>query len=790
MIAKTVRPLTALCGLLLIAVVAAAQNRSSHGSDALHYYYSDLNQALLQYSLDDVPFEQQQIKAGNGETLIEVARRSRFRELDFYHLAAALYEINGNISQLQTGDVLSMPTVGDLINAQPRYENLKVIGDEIDFEHSDNQMRHGLRWPFGKSLVLIGPNARDELPANQEVTLTSYRPGAIAGTSPTAKSSFLSNAANLTADQVVVVAQADDEQTYGKWLDQTDYSPIATSDPLNAFESAATDSAATASDEEAEYIVQLTDDLLVAEPTLVEPSVDEAPVVADARDSTLYSSNSIYESEAVEVANMDLAIAEALDTKALDTKALVAEAVLEEPSVRSAEPVLSQSEPQASQTVAANVPAPDAAQQVAASVPLGTPAAEPVAEVAAGDTKPLLGENTGEDSDADAQDVTPAEAETTVASSAAAAPVSRTEIVRDANLATLDAASGFYLGKPRNAIAGNATDLPADPLSYPIEWSFDNTASVGTVLNKLAEYIGYELTSEHNLVLNAYTRRLPRLQLQINGVTVEEGFQILAGRGLETIFNHVERSVKHIPRVKTEPQVSAAIATKNHEAFIEKSGVSAFLKEFPADIKNAALRHAARCNSTASTSVPDINSLHERVVGNLQQAVTDAEIQRLVQWYNSPTGEKILALERAELDDAKLQKFTVDPERFGVVEQIYNGTVTGRGVASIAIELDHAGWSLSGCRQQANSTADKDKLNEELAYGEGIKSKIGKLESILRNDMVRSMAYLFDALSIQELTEYASVTQQNNRLYTSLQQAIVDAIETESEEIPIASLHE
>ncbi len=785
MIAKIVRPLAALCGLLLISGLAAAQNKSSHGSDALHYYYSDLNQALLQYSLGDVPFEQRQIKAGKGETLMDVSRRYRFRELDFYHLAAALYEINGNSTQLKAGASLSMPTVGDLINAQPRYENLKVVGDEIDFENTDNQMRQGLRWPFGKSLVLIGPNARDELPANQEVTLTSYRPGAIAGSGATAESNFLSNAANSSTDQVADTEQAGEEQTYGKWLDDTDFTPIAKSYPLETSEGEVTESAALASpsvagDDAGENIVQLSD-LLVAEPAVTEPlieSVDEdvtdavSDAVAEAESAALYSPKSIYESEAVDLANIDDAIVEALP---------------EAPLLQSEEPVLSQPEPD-DQTVAATTPTP--VVETVEPVAEAAPATESVAEVVAGNTPSPLPGDTVTDSDADAQDITTDEAETSVAVSTAAAPESRTEIVRDANLATLDAASGFYLGQPRSSAAGNTEDLPADPLSYPVEWSFDNTASVGTVLNKLAEYIGYELVSDDNLVLGAYTRRLPRLQLQISGVTAEEGFQILAGRGLETVFDHVERSVKHIPRVKAAPQVSAAIGTKNHETFIEKSGISAFLKEFPADIKNAALRHASRCDSTASTSVPDIDRLYQRVVGNLQKSVTDAEVQKLVDWYNSPTGEKVLALERAEIDDAKLQKFSVDPDRFGVVEQIYNGTVTGRGVASIAIELDYAGWSLSGCRQQANSTGNADKLSEEVAYGEGIKGKIARLESILRNDMVRSMAYLFDSLSNQELTEYAGVTQQNNRLYTSLQQAIVEAIEVEAGEISVSSLDE
>ncbi len=795
LIAKIVRPLIAALSLVLVTSSAIAQHKSSHGRDALQFYYSDLNQALLQYSLGDVPFEREQIKVARGESLLDISRKYRFRELDFYHLAAALYEINGqafsdgDASRLKIGATINLPSVGDLINAQPRYENLKVVGDDIDFNNADNQMRKALRWPFGKSLVMIGPNARDELPANQEVTLTSYRPEAIAGAISNSESGFLSSATNAsTGNPASSAAQSAEPETYGKWLDQTEITtPIARTFPIDSTNS--------------QNNVEL-DDLLADDKSIDVPMTEVADAVADAvaeaEATALYSSESIFESEAVEVSNTLEAAAPAVVPETETPAVVQTEPVVEQPA---AEPVQTEEAVASVQTNDDTVPAPEAVEPEAvepeavvqaAVVPKAeTVSSELIAESQVSE-QPIV--YVPEDTDADAKDIQAAEPETTAEPKAvvAAAPVSKSEIVRDANLSTLDADSGFYLGAPRGNSATAPNDVPSDPLNYPVEWNFDNTASVGTVLNQLAEYIGYELVSDDNMVLSAYTRRLPGLQLRISGVTAEEGFEILAGRGLVTVFDHVERSVKHVPKGsrKPVPQVSAASSPEAHKAFIEKSGISAFLKEFPADMKNAALRHANRCESTAATIAPDVDRLYNVVVSNLQKTVTEAEANALVQWYNSPTGKKVLALERADINDAELQEFTVDASRARLVEQIYNGTVTGKGVASIAIELDYSGWTLSGCRHQAESTGDADQLNKEVAYGEGIKGKITKLESILRDDMVRSMAYLFSSLSDQELFEYADVTRENARLFTDLQQSIISAIERETSQITVSSLHE
>lgn len=790
MIAKIVRPLIAALGFALVTSSAIAQHKSSHGRDALQFYYSDLNQALLQYSLGDVPFEREQIKVARGESLLDISRKYRFRELDFYHLAAALYEVNGqafnngDASQLKIGATINLPSVGDLINAQPRYENLKVVGDDIDFNNADNQMRKALRWPFGKSLVMIGPNARDELPANQEVTLTSYRPEAIAGAKSNSESGFLSSATYAsTGNPASTATQSAEPETYRKWLDQTEITtPIARTFPIDS----------TSSQNNVDLDDLLADDKSIDVP-MTEVADAVADAVAEAEATALYSSESIFESEAVEVSNT-LEAAEPAVVPATETPAVVqTEPVVEQPA---AEPVQTEEAVASVQTNDDTLPAPEAVEPEAvvqaAVVPKAeTESAESIAESQVSE-EPLVDEP--EDTDADAKGIQAAEPENTAEPKAvvAAAPVSKSEIVRDTNLSTLDADSGFYLGAPRSNSATAPNDVPSDPLNYPVEWNFDNTASVGTVLNQLAEYIGYELVSDDNMVLSAYTRRLPGLQLRISGVTAEEGFEILAGRGLETVFDHVERSVKHVPKgsQKPVPQVSAASSPEAHKAFIEKSGISAFLKEFPADMKNAALRHADRCESTAATIAPDVDRLYNVVASNLQKTVTEAEANALVQWYNSPIGKKVLALERADINDAELQEFTVDAGRARLVEQIYNSTVTGKGVASIAIELDYSGWTLSGCRHQAESTGNADQLNKEVAYGEGIKGKITKLESILRDDMVRSMAYLFSSLSDQELFEYADVTRENARLFTDLQQSIISAIERETSQITVSSLHE
>jgi len=155
----------------------------------------------------------------------------------------------------------------------------------------------------------------------------------------------------------------------------------------------------------------------------------------------------------------------------------------------------------------------------------------------------------------------------------------------------------------------------------------------------------------------------------------------------------------------------------------------------------------------------------------------------LVEWYKSPTGLKVLELERGDIDDNKLQKFTANASRAARIQQIYNDTVTGKGIASIAVELDYAGWVLSGCTQKAEQSGDAKTASDELIYGQRIKNKFIKLESILRDDMLRSMDFLFSPMTDTELTEYADITRRHAGLHADLQQSLVDAIEMETQEL-------
>lgn len=743
---KIFRPFIALLGLTLCTNYTAAQDTESHGSSALHVYYSDLNQTLSSYDLTDVPFQREQIKVKRGDSLLEIARQHRFRELDFYHLAAALYETNpqafdnSDSSQLKIGATINLPTVGDLFIAQERYEKLKVVGEDLDFNNEENQMRKALRWPFGKSLVLIGPYAKDELPRNQEVTLTSYRPDAmsIKGNS----TDFLSSASLASADQQTSSGrknadQNTDKEIYSSWLDQSEQAtPIAESLPLE-----------DKADQEMTALSEPLQASAYAE-AISEPVIDFSKLKADPVTVAVPKPKATPETVTVSKPK-----AEPKTVAALKSKATLETVAISEPTT----------EPE---TVAVAVSKPVAVPKTAA-------ASEPKAE---------------------SQKVAIARKEKVTTAIAAIEPA----IAQETSLTTLHADNKSYLGPPRNSTVPSSNDIQTDPLSYTVEWSFDDSASVGTALNKLADYIGYELVSTDDVVLDTYTRQLPSMQLRVSGVSAEEGFAILAGRGLETVFDHVTRSVKHIPGKKRKlnsiastpnspvkntangTEIKTSTVSEIHAKFMQQTGISAMLKQFPTDIQNAANRHASRCNSTANTRTPGAEQLHNVIIGSLQQKTPEPVARNLVKWYDSPTGRKVLELERGDIDEAELKQFSVNANRVDRIQQIYNNTVTGKGIASIAIELDYSGWTLSGCKQKAEISGDVQKMNKEMIYGQGIKKKYVKLESILRGDMLRSMAYLFSSLSDQELTEYAAVTKENAGIYSELQQSIINAIAVET----------
>ncbi len=749
MIIKIVRIVAVLFGFVICTGSIAAPDSREHGAAALKVYYADLNQALASYQLTDVPFEQDQVKVARDDTLLNIAREHRFIELDFFHLAAALYENNTHAlenhdgSQLNIGATINLPTVGDLLVAQSRYEKLRVVGEDLDFNHQENMMRNASRLPFGKSLVLIGPHAKDELPSNQVVTLTSYRPDGLA---VEGDADFLSRASRASRGGKSVsnnesFGQSSSPETYTRWLDQSqEIIPIADTIPLqDAGEPEIT--AVTGLVDTSVYSVAVTGVQVVE--AAKEP--DPEPVVA-ARNKQSKSVPELIPEIIVDAKPEPELIPEILvDAKPEPEPVPEPKAELKPVAEINPEPgpVINELVEQEAPAVIAVVPKGDIASALAAIEPATTNAAE---------------------------------------------------------LPRSDAGNGFYLGPPKNSNAA-ANDSSTDPLSYIVEWDFSDNESVGTALNKLAAYIGYELVSENDMVLDAYSRRLPAVQRRVSGVTAEEAFTILAGRGLTTKFDHVTRSVKHLPLKNgqsipvaiartdssTASAVSAAGAAETYAKFVQQAGISAMLRQFPADIVKAADRHASRCDSTANLRTPDAGRLHNVVIGNLQQKTPEALARNLVDWYESPVGRKVLELERFRIDEAELKEFTVAADRVERIQQIYNNTVTGKGIASIAVELDYAGWSVSGCKQKAESSGDVEQMQKEMIHGQVIKQKSVKLESILRDDMLQPMAFLFSSLSDKELTEYAEITQQHVGIYSELQQSILDAIAHEAKEIKVSA---
>ena len=364
---------------------------------------------------------------------------------------------------------------------------------------------------------------------------------------------------------------------------------------------------------------------------------------------------------------------------------------------------------------------------------------------------------------------------------AAALPVAEPQIARSAEAGKTGASSGdIYLGPPKNSSTASLK-ASTDPLNSVIEWKFNSDATIGTVLSKLAEYVGYELTIADEGVRDAYTRRLPTLQRSISGITAEDGFTMLAGRGLETVFDHVSRSVEHQPRSisASMSMVDKQALSAAHKKIVQASGTSSLLQQFPTDISIAAERHAERCESSASTALPDAARLYDAVVGKFQLETPDPIARNLVEWYESSTGRKVLELEKQQIDDAELQQFSMDDDRADRISKIYEHTVTGKGIANIAVELDYAGWLLSGCKQQAENTRDIKKMNQEILHGQGIKKKLVKLEAILREDMLQSLAYQLSSLTERELTEYADIITTHAGVYSAMEQSIVHAVELE-----------
>ena len=691
---KRTNPLIALfCALVFIStsnsVSANTQpGNTQSGTDALRIYYSDLYQKLSVHDITDVPFAASQITVKSGDSLLAIARQYRITELDSYHLAAAIYEINksaftnGDAARLPVGAKINLPNIGDLIFAQDRYEKLKVTGRTVNFNHQHNQMQAALRWPFGKPLLLKDSAVTDRQ-QNRIATLTDYQLDKIGGDTPrpqrvakaSANTTSTTEIASAASTSAVTIAPADN---------------IATSDTVADADSQTT-------------------------------------TTAQQNTSSLQNST-------------------AQGTQSTRTHS--------------------------SETIVASVSHNNTHAVTAPTEP-------------------------------------------------------------------------FYLGPPRNASAAS-TDNPSDPLSYTVEWDFNSSTSVGTALGELADYIGYELVTEHHTVIKTLSRPLPGAQRRISGVSAEQGFDILAGRGLKTVFDHVSRSIHHQPKepeteatvttAATEPTTateateattvtaatkepegtSATVATAETEEtdepvaaaamagteestvqstpivngkyddLLAHTGITGMLQHFPTDMLDAAQRHAERCGSKPVASVATATQLQQLIVDTVKQnSLTDA-VDSLVQWYDSPTGKLTLQLEQGAGGNAGSGSPGTSKRRIFSIEQVYQHTVTGHGISAIAVALDYAGWSLSGCKQHAQQSGNNDQLHSEMRLAENIINKQSSLESGLREDMLAAMADQYATLSDTELAEYAVTLQNHSILMAELRQAVLDAVDQKTIELSVS----
>lgn len=101
-----------------------------------------------------------------------------------------------------------------------------------------------------------------------------------------------------------------------------------------------------------------------------------------------------------------------------------------------------------------------------------------------------------------------------------------------------------YFGLPRGSAEQTYS---ADPLEMLVEWDLEDTATVGSTIASLSDYIGYELQTNDQTAIKVYGRKLPQIQKAISGISVGDAFQVLSGRGLVTVFDHTFRTVKHVP---------------------------------------------------------------------------------------------------------------------------------------------------------------------------------------------------------------------------------------------------
>ncbi len=221
---------------------------------------------------------------------------------------------------------------------------------------------------------------------------------------------------------------------------------------------------------------------------------------------------------------------------------------------------------------------------------------------------------------------------------------------------------------------------------------------------------------------------------------------------------------------------------------LEKTNLAGMFEEFPAEMLVAANRHAKRCATTAAKRAPTAADLTHAVTFRLRQNTSSSEVKQLVDWYVSSTGRKVRKLERAPIDEKLLAQHQADPQRLAQIRQIYHHTATGRFIANVAVEIEYAGWRLSGCMQSAASSGDLKRLKAETVRAQVIKGEAQTLLDLFTDDTVRSMEFALSSLSDAELTEYANTVEHHASTFSLLIDTLLAAIESETRLIKVSAL--
>lgn len=233
---------------------------------------------------------------------------------------------------------------------------------------------------------------------------------------------------------------------------------------------------------------------------------------------------------------------------------------------------------------------------------------------------------------------------------------------------------------------------------------------------------------------------------------------------------------------------TTAAANDPYQRLLEKTNLTGMLEEFPADILVAANRHARRCGSTAAKYAPTAADLTHAVTYRLRQNFTTEDVQKLVDWYVSATGRKVRMLERASIDEKAFAQHKANAQRLAQIRQIYHNTATGKFIANVAVEIEYAGWRLSGCMQSAANSGDLKRLQAETVRAQVIKGEAETLLALFEEDTVRSMEFAMTSLSDAELNQYARTIENHSHVFKQLIDSLLNAIESETRLIKVSAL--